>query len=241
MRTRIFADFILIMVGLLTFFPAQAQLVNQPLWKNFEPYFGVDVQNRELRFERPFGANIFTKNLAQTDIYGGIKFLSYFALNIGRENSQTKDRNVNLIAGDTFLGLLLPPGDSESDFSQTKISGTHIDFVLYYPICRNQEIEIFASLGRVRNHLQLTQVQTAQDNILLTSPIARTYDVKSTNLRATAGIQKTFCDHIGIRALIGWEDTANFYDLKPLENPEADTFVRLKASFIYSIGLFVIL
>ena len=221
---------------------AKAELQNQHFLRNFQPYIGVDGQNREMRFEELFGGNLFSKNLRETDIYGGIKLFHYFAINIGQEHSKTEDHTVTLVDGDSFLGIILEPGEGpEMDFTQTKIKGNHFDLVGYYPICPNQEIEVFASIGKIRNHLSLTQIQISQDNIPLPSPIVRTYDVKRTNWRASLGIQKTFCQHIGIRGLITWEETSKFKDLKPLEVPDTDTLVRIRSSLIYSVGIFAIL
>lgn len=206
------------------------------------PFAGVDFQGRHMDFDQNLGGNLFPHNYPQYDVYIGLRFLRYFGLSLGFEDSRTEDRTARFLEGDPFLGVVLPTGNGrETHYSEAKIKGRHLDLLGFYPICPNLDIDVFASIGLVRNTLTLTDILIAIDDILLDEPIVRTYDNRHTHARASLGIQKTFCDHVGIRGLVAWENTSRFEHLKPLENPAAITNVNVDNSFIYGVGVFVIL
>src|SRR5262249_39345466 len=152
-----------------------------------------------------------------------------------------RNRNITINDGDTFLGLVQLPGTGPfNQLTETKITGTHVELMAYAPVCPRYDIDLFASGGIVRNKLSLRDTFISVDNVPFEPPLVRTYDVKHTHARFSFGAQKTFCNHFGIRALIGWENTSRFKNLKPLEVPDSDTNVKAKNSIIYSIGVFAI-
>lgn len=236
--------FIFSAAGLLAMFLSSVSFASASStfnFDNFRPYIGVDAQSRDMKFEDAFGGNIFKEHYPQYDVYGGIRLFRYFAINVGYQESKTKDRTAILGDGDTYLGILIPAGfGTEAHYTEAKIKGAHLDLVGFLPICPRLDVDILASVGVVRNKLSLTDIQTAADNIALPQPIVQTYDDKDTHARVSLGIQKTFYQRVGIRALVTWEDTSRFDDLKPIQSPSALTNVKIEDSLIYSLGIFFI-
>lgn len=208
---------------------------------NLKLFAGVDAHMRNMKFEDQFGGQLFAERFGQYDIYGGIKLFQYFGLMIGHQRTREKQRDSIINEGEQYLGILLLPGDGvESHRSHAKLRGTHIDLMGFYPICPRYSVELFATAGLIRNHLQLEDHFYAQDGFLFDEPIVNHWDNKKTVTRLSAGVQATFFKHVGLRALIGWENTAKIKDLKPVEVPESRTLVNAKNSFIYGIGIFAI-
>lgn len=203
-------------------------------------YLGVDFERRSLRFEENFGDNLFKNKLNQYNVWGALQIYRYFGIGIGFDHAKERDRNSILNEGDSYLGIFLAPGDGiETHYTETKIEGTHIELLGFYPICPRYSLDLIGSIGLARNKLTLLDIFTAQDNIALIEPVVRTYDDRKTVARASLGLQMIFYRYFGARAQVIWEDNSQFNSLKPNEVPNASTNVNLRDSFIYSIGLFV--
>jgi hypothetical protein len=220
----------------------QANIDPQNFFNYVRPFIGADFGERNMGFEQPYGSNIFKKREPQYDIYGGVRLCRYVGVGVGYEKSGLKNRQSRLVDGDTFLGLVIGPGEGpESHDTEVQISGRHIDLMGFYPVIPSMNVELFGSIGLVKNHLKLQDIFVAIDDIPLEDPIYRNYDEKKTVSRVTIGLQTIFFKHVGIRGMLAWEETSRFENLKPIEVPDAVTIVNLKNSIIYNIGLFVIL
>ena len=203
-------------------------------------YFGIDLERRNLRFEDNFGDNLFKNELNQYNTWIALQVFRYFGIGVGYDNANRRNRTNILNEGESYLGIFLAPGDGiETHLTETKIKGTHVELLGFYPICPRFMIDVIGSLGVARNKLSLTDFFIAQDNILLSSPIVRTYDDKKSVARASLGLQMIIYKYFGARAQVIWENNSRFNGLKPIESPAALTNVNLRDSYIYSIGLFV--
>lgn len=228
---------------LLSFSASAVTQANEGLFgmgEDLNLFVGVDAQGRSMGFDDNFGDNLFAKNFGQYDVYGGLRLFRYFGLMLGYEKTSNKERSVVINEGERYLGVLIEPGDGiQSRRSHTEIKGTHFDLMGFYPICPRYDIDLFATVGLVRNKLKLDDLLYAVDGFTLPNPIFRHYDKKKTMARLSAGAQITFFEHIGIRAMVGWENTSKFKDLRPEEPTALQTFVKTKNSFIYGIGAFL--
>lgn len=204
------------------------------------PYIGADIEHRSLRFEDHFGDNLFERNANQYNVWAALRFFKYFGLGIGFDSTSHRQRDTVINEGEYYLGLLLAPGDGiEGHLTQTKISGTHVELIGFLPVCPRYSIDLFATVGMASNHLKLTDFFVAQDNILLDSPIMRSYDERKTVARASLGAQMILYRNLGMRAQAIFENNGKFDGLKPIQVPDATTNVNLRNSFIYSFGLYL--
>lgn len=228
---------------LLSFSVSAVTQANEGLFgmgKNLNLFVGVDGQMRSMGFEDRFGDNLFAKHLGQYDVYGGVRLFRYFGLMLGYEKTSNKGRSVVINEGEEYLGILLLPGDGiEGHRTQTEIKGVHFDLMGFFPLCPKYNVDIFATAGLTRNHLRLEDNFFSQDGFPLVPVVLNHWDAKKTMSRFTAGLQSVFFEHVGIRAMVGWENTSKFKDLKPLENPASLTILKSKNSFVYGVGLFI--
>lgn len=217
-----------------------ANIVDQLICDS-HPFIGIDAQDRHMGFREDFGGNLFKKNLPQLDAYVGVRFLQYFGLQVGYQESKTKPRTANFGPGDIILGIPLLPGEDQIHYSETRIRGTHLDLLGFFPVCLDWNLELFGSVGITRNALALEDRITNFGGEVVENPLVRTYDVKKTGARASIGIQKIFCQHIGIRGLVVWENTSRFQNLRSLEVPDSVSIVNARRSLNYGLGIFAIL
>jgi hypothetical protein len=205
----------------------------------FHPFIGIDGQYRHMNYDDNFGDNVFDDGLPQFDVYAGLRFCKYWGLSIGFENSRNEERTARLVEGDYYLGFFIPAGSgTETHLTHAKIKGTHVDLMGFYPICPRYNVDLLLTIGVVRNTLYLDDLLFAVDDIPVVAPAFRSYKVRDTHARASVGLQHLFHPNFGVRGLVAWENTSEFDNLKPQENPAAVTDVKLKNSFIYSIGVF---
>lgn len=218
-----------------------ANIVDQ-LFCDLHPFVGIDAQGRHMGFQEAFGGNVFKENLPQYNVYVGARFLRYFGVAIGYEETKTKSRLADLLEGDTILGILIQPGDgTQVHYSETQVRGKYFDLLGFWPICPRYCVELFGSIGIVRNTLSLQDSLTVFNNVIEEDPLIRSFSAKKTNARASIGIQKLFCQHLGIRALVAWEDTSRFNNLSSLENPTGLSRVDARSSINYGLGIFALL
>lgn len=201
------------------------------------PWMGIDLQGRHIGMDHDFGGNIFKKDIVQYNVYGGVRILDYLGLVVGFEETENLGRNVGLAPGAVYLGV--PLDAPEYHETQTKIKGFYVDLMAFFPICPQYCLDFFVSGGVVRNTLQLADHLTSDNGIIEPTPLVRTYRETSTGARASLGLQTIFCEHVGLRAIVSWENTSRFNNVKPTERPDADTNVNIKDSFIYGLGIFI--
>lgn len=217
------------------------------IWANTAPspfnYFvGVDFQDRTMTFENDFGHGLFREHAFQYDLYGGIRFWNCWGLEIGYYANKSKNRVIEFGPGDIALGQTLTLNDpTETHYTETKIKGPHIDVLGYYSLIPSWGIEMLGGVGVAYSKLMLKDAIIEENNISMTSPISRTYDIKKANARALVGLQTLVYACVGIRATVTWENTNVFNDLKPTEFPNDVRRVNLENSWLYGLGIFAII
>lgn len=206
------------------------------------PYGGVDIGMQHFGFKSGYGDNLFAKNLPKGNLFVGINFNNYFGLEGGYESTIEKKRNATLYGGNsTMLGNFIPGGPNETDYlnlnSKAKISGWHLGITGRFPI-DTKNLFIIGHVGIKRTNIKLVsrvisykdygqpeELGTPQDQVVLGD------NSKKNILKLSGGIEYFFNKHIGLRAMLGWENTAK---LKPVSDNKT---ALLKNSFLYSIGI----
>lgn len=209
----------------------------------YQLFVGVDFQERTLRFEEDSGGNLFQEHAFQYDLYGGLRFCEYLGLDLGYFASKNKNRTAEFGPGDTVSGQVLPStAPTETHFTETKIKGPHIDVLGYYPLLPDYGIELLGGIGVAYSKLMLKDAVVAINDITLTSPIARIYDIKRAHARALIGLQTLVYSCVGIRGTVTWENTSVFNDIKPADFPnDVRGNVNVKNSWAYGLGVFAII
>lgn len=196
----------------------------------FHPLFGIDGQYRNMEFQEGFGDNLWKETYPQANLYGGLRFGSYFGVVVGHENSKTRDQTVNLNAGETFLGTTL--GLRTAYRGSSDIKGTYVQLMGYYPLSFMKATEIFLGIGAIHNklHLEYQALDGAPDN--------RHWNETDTHAKVEFGVQKIICNHFGLRVVGGWENTSAFENLKPVEVPASVSNVNLNDTWTVGAGFF---
>lgn len=199
-------------------------------------FIGIEGQHRQMPFAQPFGEELFKENYAQYNLYAGIRWSQHFGLAIGHENSNTRKRTKSFAAGSALLGEIL--ANQETHEGSSEIKGNYIELLGFIPLdsLNMRFTEFYAGVGFIRNKLNL------EDNLTVFAGVPvvdeRHYDEHKNQPRAEIGIQKTIANHFGLRLSLSWEKTSTFRNLKPVENPNADSIVNLKNTWSTGAGFF---
>jgi opacity protein-like surface antigen len=196
----------------------------------FHPIIGVDGQYRYMEFQNGFGDNLWKETYPQANLYAGLRFGSYFGFVVGHENSKTRDQTVNLSPGETFLGTN-PFVGATAIRGSSDIKGTYAQVMGYYPLSFLKSTEVFLGIGAIHNKIHL-------EYQFLDGSTSRNFNESDTHAKVEFGIQKIICNHFGLRAVAGWENTEEFENLKPVENPGAATSVNLHDTWTVGAGFF---
>lgn len=207
-----------------------------------QPFIGIDFQERTLNFDENNGGNLFCDHAFQYDLYAGLRFCDYLGVDLGYFANKSQNRTSSFGPGDIVLGQTLAAGSPvETHFTETKIKGPHVDFLVFTPFMPEYGIELFGGIGVAYSKLMLKEAIIAINDITLTSPIARNYDIKRANARALLGLQTLVYSCVGIRGTVTWENTSVFNDLKPAEFPDDQGRVNVKNSWAYGLGVYATL
>lgn len=226
------------------------------LW-GITPLFGADAQWRHMDFQRGFGENVFRHNYPQGDVYVGLKFNDYIGIQAGYEATSRKTETVTLLAPVTVNGVVLAstPGavaklDSVQFSSTARIKGPHLDLVGYLPISDEYKVQLVGSVGianlKATIYRQTNTVTRTVNNRQISTPTSTPpvrFHGRKTVLRLVGGVQHYIADYVGVRAIVGWEDTKRLQNKLFATAPGTTGVlkVRPKDSVFYGLGLFVTL
>ncbi len=194
----------------------------------FTPYVGADAEWRHLNYQTGFGENIFRHDYPQGNIYAGLKFNDYLAIEGGYEATGRKSRVTTLGPGNIFAGN--STAGTTLQFSTTsRIKGPHANLVGFLPIWDAYRLQLIGSVGfaRLQENAEFT-ILTANGNPAIPDP--RTFKQRKSILRVGAGLQQMISDSWGVRAMVKWENTNKFKMGSNIGRSE----IRHKNSFIYS-------
>ena len=204
-----------------------------------QPYFGGDAGIRHVNYGGG-GDKLFKTNLPQAQIYAGLRFNDFVGVEAGYKFSVLKSQFVTLTAGDLVLGppVAFPP---EYYIAKSEFKGWFGSLVGYIPCpcC----IDIIGSIGFIRlktYHYQALLVDqdgepNVPHNFLNTG---RSFKTDKTLLTLGLGIQYIYCDTVGLRFKIDWENTSQINNVKPIERPNSAFTLTSRNSLSYNIGIF---
>jgi opacity protein-like surface antigen len=205
----------------------------------FHPILGADFQHRNMEFEDGFGDNLWKETYPQVNLYVGMRFGSYFGFVVGHENSKTRSQTVQLSTGERLLGV--PLGGTSTFHASSDIKGTYAQIMGYLPLSFLNSTELFLGIGVIHNKLNLEYQFIGDAGGLFEIPDLFDYHETDTHAKVELGIQKIICNHFGLRAVAGWENTSEFNNLRTDQNPSAANSLRqvnLKDTWTVGAGFF---
>jgi hypothetical protein len=205
----------------------------------FHPLIGVDIQHRNMEFKTDFGDNLWKETYPQANLYLGLRYGSYFGFVVGHENSKTRSQTVNLSPGETFLGV--PLTDGLTLHASGDIKGTYAQLMGYYPVPFLKSTELFLGLGIIHNKMDLDDEIIAINDVAQNPPLLFTTPASDTHAKIEVGIQKIICNHFGLRAVAGWENTSEFKNIRALQALTDPRHLDLKDTWTVGAGFFWIL
>lgn len=198
------------------------------------PYVGADAEWRHMNFQKGFGNNLFNHDYPQGNVYVGVQFNEYLAVEGGYEATERKTRTSNFRTGDTIAGLLLDEPNTTFQYNSTaQIKGLHANLIGSLTICELYRLKLIGLVGFARLKANLTRARTLTDG--LSDPAFLNFKARKSVLRLGAGLQHMINCNWGVRAMVKWEESKK---LKMIGIENALTSIKPKNSFIYSIGAF---
>ena len=200
--------------------------------QEYVPYVGADVKWNNMQFKTATGKDLIQKNYPQGNLFGGVKFNEWVALELGYQSTTQKSKTATVGVGERFFGDINSPPGSLSTKTKTKISGFNLNVVGFYPIFEEYCLSLFGSVGlaqlKLKSHLDFT---------VPPSPLVTSRDFSKRKLvpRATVGIQHMLNDNIGVRAMLAWERTSAF---KKVYAKNSTLYMSPKDSKSIGLGVF---
>lgn len=205
-----------------------------------DPYIGVNAKWRHVKWEKTRGDDVFNKNLPEGDVYAGIQFCDYLAIEGGYEATSRVSRNV--VATTQFLTfpLTLPP---ESFTTKVQLKGWHADIVGLIPVW-DDCLSILGSLGMASLKAYHQIYETADsvgpfpDDLIASS--LRTFKKHKSVLKWGVGLQQMLTNCAGVRLMYNWEQTSKFRNLRPQGFPNSVLRVSMGNSQGVGLGVFIL-
>jgi len=224
---------------------------------SLEPYVGIDMQQRNMNFQKNYGANIFSRKLMQNNIYLGVRPIENFGLELGHQSSQNSSKTTMVLEGDYLLGQLVNPAvtaPNEIPFILTQTSirtqGTHLNVIKFFPT-KYSQTEFVAALGLTVLSVKFQYKQLADselgsyaaEDVLDTT---RNFSSRRVIPRAMVGIQQKWTELLGFRASFVYENTRKFKQMlskdvtEGLQLPgDRELKASLRNSITYGLGVFM--
>ncbi len=208
-------------------------------WLGITPYLGADAEIRHMDFQKGYGGNNIKHSLPQGNLYAGLRFNEYVAVEAGYEATKRKTTSSTDGAGVVSFGLLIPALTTLQYNTVAQAKAFHANLVGTLPICELYRLDLIGSIGIARLKTKIVRTLVAVDGIPfpVNDPDAVDKFVKRKSiLRLGAGLQHMINCNWGLRAMLKWENT-NKLKLISQTHP-LDLSVKPKNSFIYSLGVF---
>ena len=203
------------------------------------PYLGLNARIRDLGFKKGYGKENFQSKMPEGEVVAGLKVNPYLGFELGYLRNIDLHRKTTTYYPDQNLGLpdYYNLGQSETAISALKIEGRSLNAVGFLPL--SDTVQLLGSVGITRFKIKLRYMPIANETGLLTQAeyetSARDF-IKSKYIpQAKVGIQYMLTQTVGLKALVGWEDTSRFNLLSNKQG--SNSRISLKDSYTMGLGL----
>ncbi len=205
-------------------------------------YFGSNAQVRYTGFAKEFGDAIMRKSHSQGHLYAGFKLSDDIAIEFGREEVYSRDKNVILLEGQVFNGVPIPKHFSPSEFiTKMKLKAFNFDFVFYQRIFDDLPLSLVSSAG-----FSYTTIDIYRDSLscgeIIKKPQRRKLHKSFLSLRPSVGLQYDFENGFSLRTSASFINThgqkifSKDIEAKKMINKPR---VHLKDSFVFGVGFLI--
>lgn len=204
---------------------------------------GFDFQNRFISAENTLGGKQLFKKYLQGGLYGSLKLNDRIGVEIGYQAMNTRQKR-EIMGDDTVYfgdGLANVSPDFYLADSKLSVKGFYAGVLGLVPISDSHPISFIASLGLARNQVRIL---STINFVSTTGTIETDGTIKFAEHkwipRVGGGFQYMLRQHLGLRALATWEQTARFKGMKgAFTAGQSGTFLAsLKNSTTLGLGLF---
>ncbi len=199
----------------------------------FTTSVGADLQTRQMTFKKDRSPGTVAKPRA---MQGGGYFaftFPWFGLELGYERSQ-QDAAGLLLPTDTYFSDLLGGGSSLGLCTKTSIRGPYANLAVFLPISDEYRLKLLGFVGMGRLHAEVIST-------LPQAGLIHVFSERKWIPRAGIGVQHTLNkdDSFGIRAMMIWEKTSKFEDMRPrYRDGVTPLLASFKNSIIPTLGVF---
>lgn len=181
-------------------------------------------------FRTDFGSKNFRHRYPQVNAYVGLKLCDYLGLETGYFASNELSRDAFFDINDRNLGDIT--ADPTRSIGSSRIQGWHLNAVGYVPL-NMYCLTAFAYVGVSNSKIVLRDIITEIAGI--PGSLTTNFSQTKTILRAGTGLQYMITNCIGVRGLVGWENTSKF---NKITSNQAEVLAKLKDSVLLSFGIF---
>lgn len=204
---------------------------------DLQPYAGLEYVHRTLAFQEGYGKGDFSKCLPQANILVGMQLNDYLGLEAGYLFSTSPRRTSLAIGGSGSFGKMVPPGGYIVLKSKIHLNGPQINVLGTVPL-GSSPFSLIGSLG-ISSLILKANYKPIADEVAVLSPLEvieskRSFCMRKWVPKLMGGFGYQFTHCIGIRALMGYEGTKQFKNLRPREASRLR--VSLKNNVLGSIG-----
>lgn len=209
-----------------------------------EPYVGADAQVRQTFFVRDYGNNLFKERVPQGNFFIGTKIHEYLGFELGYMTAFSAHRNAVFESPTSLPGRDEPidPGEKLLYTTTSKIDGINANLMFFIPANEKNNFIIGLGVARLRAYFKI--IQTGDETRAYTpAEIAHEspeFVRKKCVAQAKFGIQHKLTQNLGLRALVGWENTKKFKTFTPkamLDGIGDKYKLRLRDSFNCGLGI----
>ncbi len=205
--------------------------------KDFCPYIGADIQIRKMPFKKGFGDDLFKQESVQGNFYVGFKVNKNFGFEIGHQVADKKDSNT-LTSTEPRLGRVESFGVGLKETGTRQIKGWNLNLVGFLPVSTEYKTSLIGMVGLSSLELRLKDV-VVRPGVFVNAQREVKFKQRKNVLRLGGGVQKMFSESFGIRATLVWENTSRFNNISQ-QNSLGETYTaKLKDSWTYGIGAFI--
>jgi hypothetical protein len=225
-----------ILFSILLFTTSASASMKDFYWPDF--YLGAGAQIRDIRFKPNYGGNVYkSRDYPQANVYFGIMGNDYIGIEAGYEASRGRTHTIYVPKGTVLFGRA-HPADSRYK-TVARFRGFHSSVIGFLPIFDDKRFKLLASVGFTNFQAKLESILIQAGNRAV-NVAARGYLSQSKIvLRLMTGIQYMCTDDFGLRANVGWENTAQLSNIEPIRTHLSSTKAKAKNSFVYGLGIFV--
>jgi len=219
--------------------PLQAATISWQI--TVTPYIGLAAQGLHAHLPNDLGGNVFKQDFPQGNAFVGVRFNDYVGVEGGYEITPTKKSVTVLSGGSKLFGQIAPsapPLGPSIQYSKSQLKNWHASLVGFLPLSEHYPFKLLGSVGITRLKVFYFNFNLATPtNTLNPFPTIVTFANNKTVLRLNAGGQYMLSDMLGIRALVGWNNTARLDSLPSKET--ATNKIQFSNTWNYGLGVFV--